>query len=56
MMSKKRILYGNWKPFLDNVLNELIYRVMLSIYIFNRNQLSYLIGDVIIKIMSLCIC
>lgn len=51
-MSKKRILYVNWKPFLDNVLNELIDRVMLSIYIFNRNQLSYLISDVI----TICHC
>lgn len=33
MMSKKRILYGNWKPFFDNVLNELIYRVY-AFYIY----------------------
>lgn len=52
MMSKKRILYVNWKPFLDNILYELVYRAILSIYIFNRNQLGYLISNVI----NICHC
>lgn len=49
-MSKKRILYVNWKPFLDNILYELVYRAILSIYIFNRNLTG--INWVINSVMS----
>lgn len=53
MMSKKRILYVNWKPFYDNCdTNWSIGQSYLSFKIFYRNQLGYLISNVI----TICHC